>query len=563
MKNHFILFLCFSSLISNGQSTNFEWVRRIAGFGSQITTAITTDDLGNVYTIGIFENITEFNGVTGSETRVAGYQADIFVQKLDANGNFLWVKQMGGNGECFGASITVDTHGNIYATGYFKDTIDFDPSSGIQELISKGGSDLFVQKLDASGNLQWVRQFGGIEDDIGSSIEVDTNDNIFITGYFNDTVDFDPGTSELIMASNGNRDIFIQKLDSNGNLIWAKQMGGVGFENGVSLALDPYGNVYSTGTFSSETDFDPGIGETKLNTVGNFDFYIQKLDSSGNFQWVKHFGGVASEVAYSLTTDNLGNVYSTGYFSNSIDFDPGVNDETLISTNGLIFVLKLDTNGDYVWVKQMGNNNQEMGYAISVDPSGNVYSTGKFEHTVDFDPSTGVTNLTSNGSADIYIQKLNANGDFLWVNQIGSNGFEIPYAIETDASSNIYTCGTFRSNVPVDFDPGTGISNLLPINYDDSYILKLSSTSIGIPENGFGNDFLVYPNPNNGEFSIDLGKTFSSVQITMTDLTGRVLRSIDITNGQLINLSLNQPQGIYLLTVQSQNEKATFKLVKN
>ncbi len=168
---------------------------------------------------------------------------DNFIQKLDTNGNLLWVKQMGGTGYTYVSSITTDANGNVYTVGAFEATVDFDPGIGTFNLTSVGWSDIFIQKLDANGNLLWVKQIEDTNEHYGLSITTDAIGNLYTTGMFSDTVDFDPGANIFNLTSVGNHDIFIQKLDANGNLLWVKQMGGTGHDFGNSITVDANENV--------------------------------------------------------------------------------------------------------------------------------------------------------------------------------------------------------------------------------------------------------------------------------------------------------------------------------
>ena len=206
--------------------------------------------------------------------------------------DFEWAKAFGSSNFDKGNSITVDASGNVYTTGLFSGTVDFDPGAGLFNLTSAGGgTDVFIQKLDASGNFIWAKTFGGTSTDHGNSITVDVFGNVYTAGFFSDTVDFDPGAGLFNLASAGNHDIFIQKLDASGNFIWAKAFGSTSTDFGLSITVDASGNVYATGYFKGTVDFDPGAGTFYLNSAGGSgDFFIQKLDASGNFIWAKAFG---------------------------------------------------------------------------------------------------------------------------------------------------------------------------------------------------------------------------------------------------------------------------------
>lgn len=388
------------------------------------------------------------------------------------NKEFLWAHKFGGEGRDSGNSITTDAEGNVYTTRYFERTADFDPGPDTVELNSTGYFDIFIQKLDPNGNLLWVKQIGDVGRDETQSIAIDGLGNIYTTGAFTGTVDFDPGTETHYLTADGSTDIFVLKLDQDGNFIWAKQMGGTDYDEGFSIAIDALGNVLVVGLFSGTADFDPSEGTAYLTEIGTvYDMFILKLDGDGNFIWVKQIGGIGGEVPTSLDTDSNGNVYTTGKFYYTADFNPSseiVNLTSLGSSD--IFILKLDGDGDFLWVKQMGGVGIDDGNSITIDQEGSIYSTGSFNGTVDFDPGTAVLNFSSAGKSDVYIQKLDLNGNLLWVMQIGGTNAEIANAIATDGNGNIYILGNFAGTV--DFDPGSETRELTAGLFDN-FILKL------------------------------------------------------------------------------------------
>ncbi len=244
-----------------------------------------------------------------------------------------------------GNSIAVDASGNVYTTGEFYGTADFDPGAGTFDLTPVGNSDIFISKLDALGNFVWARSIGGLDSfDKGFSTAVDASGNVYTTGKFEGNVDFDPGVGTFTLSSAGSADIFISKLDAAGNLVWAKAMGGAYHDRGFSIAVDTSGNVYTTGRFEGTADFDPGVGTFTLTSAGDFDIFISKLDATGNLVWAKAMGGTSGDAGYSIAVDASGQVYTTGYFNGTADFDPGVGTFTLTSAGYRdIFVYKIST----------------------------------------------------------------------------------------------------------------------------------------------------------------------------------------------------------------------------
>lgn len=369
----------------------------------------------------------------------------LFISVTYAQG-FKWAKQLGSVGNDIGYSITVDDSGNVFSTGFFGDTLDFDPDTAIYNQSTRG---VYVQKLDVNGNFAWVKHIGDSANAISTSvIAVDDFGNVFIAGAFKGSVDFDPGTGIYNLSSKNNGtadDIFIQKLDVNGNFIWAKQLQVNPTNKKAHIALDNSSNVYVTGDFSDTVDFDPGISTYYFTSFGGIDIYVQKLDANGNFVWAKQIGGSNyADAGYAIALDDLDNIHITGIFSGTVDFDPGPGTTNFIADgNSDIFILKLDKDGNFIWAKQMEGGDGDIAYSIVIDEFQNGYSTGYFWKTVDFDPGTASYNLTSSGKDDIFIQKLDSNGDFIWVKQMGGSNYDLGYSIAIDTAENVYTTGWF------------------------------------------------------------------------------------------------------------------------
>ena len=467
----FLSISCWSALYA--QTPSFEWAKSMGGTTNDQGRSIAMDEQGNVYTAGDFRNTVDFDPGSGTFNLISNGAQDIFVQKLDTLGSLVWARSIGGTGGDQGNSMTIDTSGNVYVTGQFQGTVDFDPGAGTTTLTSSGSTDVFVLKLDSSGNLIWAKSFGGTGTEVGNYISTDILGNVYTTGYFEGSVDFNPGPSSTFLTSNGVYDIFVHKLNPNGNFLWAKGMGGSTYDYGRSIITNNSGDVYITGDFSGTADFYSGTGSVNLNSSGGQDIFVQKLSSSGSFIWVKNMGGVSSDYGQAITVDTIGNIYTTGYFSGTADFDPGAGTTNLTSNGSTdIFVHKLNASGDLVWAKNMGGTGSEGGNHIATDASAYVYITGWFEATADFDPGAGTTNLTSNGSHDIFVQKLNSSGNIVWAINMGGTDSDIGYGIITDNTGNVHTVGTFKATV--DFDPDPGTTNLTSNGNLDIFVQKLS-----------------------------------------------------------------------------------------
>jgi hypothetical protein len=543
---------------------------------------------------------------------------------------WLWAKRLGGSANDICNSTAVDAAGNIYTTGYFYGTADFDPGTGVYNLTSVGSSDIFICKLDSSGNFLWAKSMGSTDPDFGNSIIIDPTGSgaVYTTGQYHLTIDFDPGGGIFNISSAGDWDIFISKLDSSGNFIWAKSMGGLNIDAGNSITSDALGNIYTTGRFTYISDFDPGAGVFNLTSSGSGDVFISKLDSAGNFIWAKATGGTGFGAGNSILTDSSGNgeFYITGIFSSTIDFDPGTSVFNLTSAGSSdIFILKLDSLGNFIWGKAMGGADVDWSYSIAIDASGNSYITGYFQLTADFDPGAGVFNLTSAGNTEIFISKLDSSGNFLWAKQIGGTNGDIGYAILFDpaAGGNIYTTGFFRGTA--DFDPGAGVANLISTNNLAMFILKLDSAgnyawaiqagpgtarSIVLNNTGdiyiagdftgpsatfgsiiltndttnfssdvfvakldtviisgsddidSGKDVLLFSYPSANHFILDLGSRYKKAEVTIFDSSGKIFSTAIKKDSQKIEVStLDFAEGIYFIQIQTADFLVTKKIV--
>jgi hypothetical protein len=208
---------------------------------------VTVDGSGNVYTTGYFIGPTDFDPGPGVFQLTSAGSSETFVVKLDGAGNFIWARQLGGGS---GNSLAVDQSGNVFTTGIFFGAADFDPGPGVFNLDAAGGDDIFVSKLDGAGNFVWARQVGSMKYEWAGGVALDASGSVYATGYFSDTVDFDPGPGMFPLSSAGDQDLFLSKLDDDGNFIWARSLGGSGEDRGLAVTVDVGGSVYATGYFS-------------------------------------------------------------------------------------------------------------------------------------------------------------------------------------------------------------------------------------------------------------------------------------------------------------------------
>jgi hypothetical protein len=432
----------------------------------------------------------DFDPGAGTANLVSGtVQRNGFVLKLNNTAAYVWAVMQGGysaiSSDEQGRSTVVDASGNTYVTGYFVDIVDFDPGAGTANLTSAGGADIFIAKYNAAGSYLWAKAIGGTTEDAGFAVALDGSSNVYLTGYFDGTVDFDPGAGTAnLTGSGGGNDIFIAKYTASGNYVYAKGMVGTGL--GYAIAVDASSNTYITGQFNGTVDFDPGAGTANVTGAGSADIFLAKYDASGNYVYAKGMGNTANDIGYAIALDGSANVYITGQFANTVDFDPGagtVNLTSAFSTTDIFFA-KYTAAGIYVYAKAVGSTGDEAGRGIGVDASSNVYITGYFPATVDFDPGAGTVSLTSAGSFDIFLAKYNSLGNYVYAKRMGGPLDDIGYGIAVDGSNTAYLTGQFTGTA--DFDPGAGTANLISAGSSDLFFAKYDVSGNYVYANGIG-----------------------------------------------------------------------------
>lgn len=445
--------------------------------GTVTVTDIATASDGSLYAAGIFTNTADFD--IGADTfNLSSYYSDAaFIARYDKKGKLLFAKKIGGdyNYQDRISAIATDIAGNLYITGRFTGSVDFDPGPGATIASTQDfyDADLFFAKYDSSGNLIFVKILSGRNDtDYVNDIALDKNSNIYITGRFNgDRTDFDPGAGVANLSGNNKGDVFFAKYTPNGDYIFAKSMTGADLDEPSALTVDRNNNIFITGYQTSyNVDFDPGPATAYQYTSGRVDLFFAKYDSLGNYIYAHCIGGLGNEYSNSITTDKDDNVLITGQFSGiNTDFDPGAG-TAFKSSNGNsdIFFAKYSNDGLYMFVQTIGGTNGDNGEDIVTDKAGNIYITGTFAASdVDFGAGSGIHTLSSKGKNDIFFAKYSTEGNYIYTNQIGGREDESAHKLQVMNNGALFITGTF--NGTIDADPGIGIYNI-SANVTNSFI---------------------------------------------------------------------------------------------
>ncbi|MGH1337158.1 MAG: T9SS type A sorting domain-containing protein [Aureispira sp.] len=559
MKHITTLFLLFITQLLVAQAPSLDWVKSTGGTATDDAGAISTDAAGNIYTIGRFNGTVDFDPSTATFNLSTNGSRDVFIQKLSSTGSFIWAKKIEGVGGDRIYAITTDASNNLYLTGQFRGTVDFDLGAGVSTLTSTGVDDIFILKLDANGDLIWAKNMGQVGSNNGDAIDVDASGNVYVVGSFQGTVDFDPGAGvSNLTAISGDYDNFFLKLDVNGNFVWAKRMGNASRDVIKTIKVDASGNLHTTGYFLGTLDLDPGAGTQNFTAAGaSADTYIQKLDNNGDLIWAKQLKGSGSyNRPAKLSLDASGNIYTTGVFAGVMDADPSTAVFNLIPQGTQdVFIHKLNANGDFIWAKHLEGNTIVDAKSIDVDAQGNVYTVGYFRDSIDLDPNSTVP-MATNGRNDVFIQQLDSMGNFVWGYTMGSTNFDYGEDIHVSTNGDIHVTGYFRDTIMVHL--ASGMTTLASQGNNDFFVLKLKS---GITTNVTTiaplNSLLLFPNPTQQQLHIEgLEETF---QGRVLDATGRVVRTFNSTTISVEDLAT----GIYYLQLQTEQHQYIERFIKS
>jgi hypothetical protein len=557
MKFRNLLFavLVFSISLSSvfAQTLKYEWVKHFYGVDVQRTLALQTNAAGHIYATGYFSNSTEF--VAGNSSTILHCYGghDIFLLKMSKSGQLLWHTHMGYTGEGYSFDLKLDDSSNVYLTGLFNGVVDLDPSSNTDFLITSGNptGNGFVAKYDSSGVFKWGYKIGGSEYSWANRISLDDSNNVYLSGFYKGTIDFDAGPGTASRTSNGDFDAYILKLDKNGLFKWVYTFGGTSADAIIEVAFDGVNGIYAAGSFRKYVDFNPNGpgGEDSVMHSGGLAGFILRLGTNGSFEWVKTFKTTNTSKATDISVDAASNLIVGGDFTGSGDFDPGSSTQ-ILSAPGLYtyrgWFAKFTPQGNLTWLHQLNTSDIGNSYAAN---DGSIYLTGTFTGTVDLVTGPVNFNVTSRGNKDIFITKHDPTGNTVWGTSFGGTQEDNAWTVYADADGSCYIGGDFTGTA--NFNTALNPKNLSGLTGPEAYIVKYSSAgNLG----GFELDnttagINIAPNPSNGSFKMILPENLWDAEIKVFSALGAEVEA-NITQAENgFYVTLNAAAGVYWVQV--------------
>jgi hypothetical protein len=411
-----------------------------------------------------------------------------------------WASSLDGTGGWINdLYMTSAPNGDVIITGAYSGTSDFDPGPDTLFLPDAPGYNGFIARYDTLGNLVWAKNVANAPI---RQLAVDSQGNIYLTGNFQYLVDFDPGPETHFISANASRDIFILKLDNEGQFVWVKHFGYVDINEGYCIGVDEEQNVYASGIYRGSIDLDPGPDTLLYTATNDFDAFILKLNINGDLVWGKGMGWYSTSAASSMEILPDGTMFLAGSFYDSIHFEISDSTLTLFApayTNANSFIAKANPDGEFIWAKQLGLTSSTVSKDLIIDPEGNVLSTGVFWGIPDFDPGPDSYFMSAESSSGTYVSKLDANGDFIWASRFVGSQVVNPKGMAVDSEGAVYITGIFGQTA--DFNPDGSSYFIDAANYSfDAYAAKLNANgdfawarSLSSPQSAIGEDVAVLP----------------------------------------------------------------------
>ncbi|MCF8231422.1 MAG: T9SS type A sorting domain-containing protein [Bacteroidales bacterium] len=553
-----ILLISVFSFQQNSLGQGITWMKAIGGQEGEYFYESTMDKNNNIYITGEFHDTMDVNPNDNYDSLVPDYKYDAYTVKIDSSGELRHSHIIGGQGQETVSIISTDDSLNYYIAGTFTKDIDVAPGDDTLVFNTPTTGDIYFLKMNASDELVWAyHMITNSDEDVIEDIVVDSEGNIYCTGRFSGTMDFYPEDSVYELSSNGYGDIFIMKLSPMGDLLWAHNIGGIYDDTGKKLLISENGNLFISGSYKGDVDFNPGDEQEIMTSEGVKDVFLLNLTSEGTFQWAKSIGGIADDYIRKMVFDHNNNLLLGGGFRGETDLNPDPNEEYIADggTWNDLFIVKLSRDGDFQWANTLGDEESVYLQSLNVDSANNVYYSVNFDEPLDIIPDQDSTEIVHpEGSDDFLIGKLNTDGQYLASIVTGSEYYEYARNTFLDDHANIYTIGLFRDNP--EYSLNQTHAEISSKGKRDIFIQKLfqPNSDVSIAKHK-PLSLKVFPNPSDGNLKIrSTGLKPDTYKIRLINSYGELLLTRLIkSNGKIDTKITIKHSGIYFLEISNES----------
>ncbi|WP_306641581.1 T9SS type A sorting domain-containing protein [Sanyastnella coralliicola] len=573
MKLALSFFLTFLLFTSYSQDPDFLNAFSLGGEARGQETSVAIDNQDNIITAGAFDGEVDFDPSASENLITSTGLSSGYVRKLNFDGELQWAGAFFSPTNTFCTDLACDSQGNIYALGLFLDSLDIDPGPAetwIQGFSSQVVS--FVVKLNAAGELLWgYSQPLGVND-FARDIAVDNDDNLYVTGQFNYQIDFDPGPDEFFIPSddiNPYTHTFIQKLDPNGNLLWARQIESQpdGENYGRSISILSNNDIVVLGEYTGQLTPDPS-DEIGVDAGFAFDIYIIHYNSNGDFISLDilatNENGFDQGFVFDSGVDNQDNLYFTATFDNAVVYNPSAENILIESPEPFgndILVARINPDGVLDWHRIFSGSGLDYGLNVDVRASNSLLITGYFSTDLNLGEGGNAVGLNSNGNEDVFWAELELDGSLNWAGTAGGPGQDYGNSIVSDSNGKIVAVGSFEEEV--DFNPFAGSLNLDAQSQQDGFLLMMNSNFVYTDEHRLDPALGIYPNPGSDKLIIESPDSFngSDLLISIYNLQGQIVYESLLNRRTEIQVE-EWDAGCYQIVVHSTNFRLSKRWLK-
>ena len=548
------------------------WYSHFAGPDDQSLTDVRKDSEGNWILCGTFKDEMDADPGAGTYNLTTGSYDEIYVIKLNTSGEFIWAMQIGSSHQDFVWDIDLDPENNIYIAGSFQGLVDFDPGAGIAEYETSGSpfnsSNMYLAKYSPQGTYINAWHFPSEEADVVSKamgIDVDSDGNILLVGNIYGPIDLDPTSGSMIVTPLSDfSDFVVIKMGADGNFLWGQLYQGEIGDSGQDIITDDQGNIYVTGSFRSNIDFDPGIGTAFYAPQGDDtfnDIFLLSLFPNGALRWIKTIGWSETQIGSKLDISPEGDLYLAGNFSGTVDFDPEPSTEILLTAEGFddLFIAKLSTEGDLQWARSWGGPSSATLYNINTDVNGQVAVAGSFVDNMDLGQHLFGAYLSAAGGSDGFALNWSADGNLTDYFAIGgAENDRLSVCIPATSGTHYYLGGSFEEDIH--FDPSDPNAMFTASDDKDAFFVYfnpdvLTAVNADIQP---GRGWLLSPNPGKDQVSL-LPQDRQYNSLTLRDAQGRTCYTWNEWQNSF-DISTLKP-GMYFLEINGEQGVTVLKLL--
>ena len=531
------IFLLMTMHVAHGQIQEVQWSDAIGGDLYEQSNRISSDPQGNVFLVGYFQDSLLGNSSGGFE--------DGFIVKYNELGQRQWIQSFGSTDVDRMSSIAISATGSIYVCGEFKGQLN-SPSDTITAIDQL---DAYVAKFDANGQCVWLKRIGGFDFDSANDLVVTPTGHIYVGGYFEQ----DLSIGSLTIPSNGLRDGFIVKLDTNGQEIWMDHIGGSGFDEIVSLSLANSDSIVVAGNFRDAINYQ---GTVYLGW-GNYDMFVAKFSASGQMNHLSVFGGFGADYLKDVVVDPNGKMYATGWFSNEL-FVQGNTIFGNMEEDGFLMAFK--NNGSFDWLYSLAGDFDERGIALSISPNSNIYLTGTVDSLLVIEGDT-LVNRHFNRPTNVMVASFSSSGQYQWSTSFGSPFIDFPTDVHLIEDRLVVTGGFYDFfNYDQDSLFAVGQYDIFTYSFKIDTLLSIKRMD---PSDRI---YSLYPNPFNDHLYVTKHTNTRFVKCIISDLNGRILKSFVLPDDQSSS-KISIPNGLtpehfYIVTLFGEDKRTYSQILR-